>query len=61
MTPEEIIKQIHDTDPWVSDSEYGVYCFYCDCEYQDSFRGGIFKHEKCCVWLEIEKVVDKRD
>jgi len=56
MTPQEIVEALaHDDDPWVSDPEEGVYCFYCGCRCCDSFQGPQYKHEKDCLWLEIER------
>lgn len=47
---EDLIKEFIETDPWVSDPEEGVYCFYCGCEYRDSFKGGIYTHKKDCLY-----------
>jgi len=50
---EDLIKELIENDPWVSDPEAGVYCFFCNCEYQDSFRGGIYTHEKDCLFERL--------
>jgi len=48
-----LIAELIDHGPWVSDAEEGVYCFYCGCTYHDSFNGGIYTHEKDCLFERI--------
>ena len=55
---EDLIKELIEDGPWVSDAEEGVYCFYCNCTYQDSLKGGIYTHETDCLFERLKKEIE---